>query len=511
MKNRWLSLLFGLSVSFFGSASYAAIDLKSWKNYSNLAEQGAICASFAALMESQSLLNEDMGKLWQERRKFSGAVIGKAVMLEFEKDIASKDIEAFIAEYRDWVLSALMATDSSQPADTDKNTLKIGQEKMAQLIKTQCALLFQQGDRQIRKKHPELAYLIAPATKAVKEVPAATDNASLPETAKVADTKPSEPASPEIPKADKIKPLENASLKNKSAENPQEISEEKSAKEAKPFTLALGGGISFTPTLPKSSKSSPRKDANKTPEPDLESEVKIPAPTSAQTPAPTSAQTPAPTPMPTPAPAQSMAETTPRSEAELIKMPEAPPIRPTAPPPIPEEPALIAKAPTPDTKNKAVERSAQKKPQKQKPQQPRKPARPPVLSPAQQNATSLILPVSLQLPELSYSDMPDNQRPASAFYLSFGDFADVAQAKQKMNMLEGRFSKLFSTYRLQIIAHDVLDTSGSKIDISEDTLKTAPAYRLQTNSSLDMTRAEEICTLLWPHNIGCVPKASING
>ena len=466
MKNRWLSLLFGLSVSFFGSASYAAIDLKSWKNYSNLAEQGAICASFAALMESQSLLNEDMGKLWQERRKFSGAVIGKAVMLEFEKDIASKDIEAFIAEYRDWVLSALMANDSSQPADTDKNTLKIGQEKMAQLIKTQCALLFQQGDRQIRKKHPELAYLIAPATKAVKEVPAATDNASLPETAKVADTKPSEPASPEIPKADKIKPLENASLKNKSAENPQEISEEKSAKEAKPFTLALGGGISFTPTLPKSSKSSPRKDANKTPEPDLESEV---------------------------------------------KMPEAPPIRPTAPPPIPEEPALIAKAPTPDTKNKAVERSAQKKPQKQKPQQPRKPARPPVLSPAQQNATSLILPVSLQLPELSYSDMPDNQRPASAFYLSFGDFADVAQAKQKMNMLEGRFSKLFSTYRLQIIAHDVLDTSGSKIDISEDTLKTAPAYRLQTNSSLDMTRAEEICTLLWPHNIGCVPKASING
>ena len=495
MKNRWLSLLFGLSVSFFGSASYAAIDLKSWKNYSNLAEQGAICASFAALMESQSLLNEDMGKLWQERRKFSGAVIGKAVMLEFEKDIASKDIEAFIAEYRDWVLSALMANDSSQPADTDKNTLKIGQEKMAQLIKTQCALLFQQGDRQIREKHPELAYLIAPATKAVKEVPAATDNASLPETAKVADTKPSEPASPEIPKADKIKPLENASLKNKSAENPQEISEEKSAREAKPFTLALGGGISFTPTLPKSSKSSPRKDAKKAPEPDLESEVTMPA------------QTPAPT----PAPAQSMAETTPRSEAELIKMPEAPPIRPTAPPPIPEEPALIAKAPTPDTKNKALERSAQKKLQKQNPQQPRKPARPPVLSPAQQNATSLILPVSLQLPELSYSDMPDSQQPASAFYLSFGDFAEVAQAKQKMNMLEGRFSKLFSTYRLQIIAHDVLDTSGSKIDISEDTLKTAPAYRLQTNSSLDMTRAEEICTLLWPHNIGCVPKASING
>ena len=67
----------------------ANIDLKSWKSYGNLAEQGAICASFASLMESQSVLNPDMGRLWKERRKFSGSVIGKAVMLEFDKDIAS--------------------------------------------------------------------------------------------------------------------------------------------------------------------------------------------------------------------------------------------------------------------------------------------------------------------------------------------------------------------------------------------------------------------------------------
>ena len=471
-------------MSFFGGASYAAIDLKSFKNYSNLAEQGAICASFAALMESQSLLNEDMGKLWQERRKFSGAVIGKAVMLEFGKDIASKDIEAFIAEYRDWVLSALMANDSSQPADTDKNSLEIGQEKMAQLIKIQCALLFQQGDRQISEKHPELVYLIAPATKAVKEGPDATDKRTLPETAKLAGAKLRKPASPEPPKAEKIEPLEKASLEDKRIESPQEIVEEKSAEEATPFTLALGGGISFTPTLPKSSKSSSKKDAVKTP---------------ASAPAPKREM---------PAPAQSIKELKPRLEPELAQMPEAPPMRPTAPQQISDEPVKMAKAPRADTKNNAIESIAQIKPQKQ---QPRTPAKPPVLSLAQQNATALVLPVSLQLPELSYSDRPDTQQPASAFYLSFGDFADLAQAKQKMNMLEERFSKLFSTYSLRIIAHDLQNVSGSKIDSSEDKLETAPAYRLQTSSSLDVTRAKEICTLLWPHNIACVQKVSING
>ena len=40
----------------------------------------------------ESVLNPDMGRLWQERRKFSGAVIHKAVMLEFNKEIAGEDI-----------------------------------------------------------------------------------------------------------------------------------------------------------------------------------------------------------------------------------------------------------------------------------------------------------------------------------------------------------------------------------------------------------------------------------
>ena len=155
-------------MSLCGASARANIDLKTWKNYANLAEQGAICASFSTLMEAQSLLNPDMGRLWQERRKFSGAVIQKAVMLEFNKEIAAEDIEAFIAGYRDWVLAALMSSDG-QPSERPQNNLALGQEKIANLIKTQCAMLFKQGDEQIRQKFPELAYLIAP--KARPELP----------------------------------------------------------------------------------------------------------------------------------------------------------------------------------------------------------------------------------------------------------------------------------------------------------------------------------------------------
>ena len=506
MKNRWLSLLIGLSMSVFGSTSHAAIDLKSWKNYSNLAEQGAICASFAALMESQSLLNEDMGKLWQERRKFSGAVIGKAVMLEFGKDIASKDIEAFIAEYRDWVLSALMASNNSQPADTDQNRLELGQEKMAKLIKTQCALLFQQGDKQIRQKHPELAYLITPAMKKAKDVPVSTDKRVSPSAVNVADAQIPEISTPEIstpetqiqeaiqPKA--IKPLEVMSGEQKTAENPEETAEKKSVKSSKPLTLALGGGITFTPTMPKSGKASTANKTAKAPEAELA--MKAPAQSTAQSTAP--------------APVEPKVAPKAKSQIKpkMARMPEAPPTRPSAPKQTPNMPIKIAEAAVAEVNNSTDEAS--------QPQKPRARLSAPVLSPAQQNATSLILPVRMQLPQLAYSDMPDSEQPNSErpnskqpdrnIYLSFGDFADLAQAEQKMNLLEKRFSKLFSTYNLKIIAHDVLNTNATQKDTPENTAKTAPAYRLQTNASLDVARAEEICTLLWPHNIGCILKAS---
>ena len=92
-------------------AAQAELQLEKWKTYGQMAEQSAICASFSKLMEAQSVLNRDLGALWQERRKFAGAVIRKSVFLELGRDGTEIEIDKLIASYRDWVLSSLMSSD----------------------------------------------------------------------------------------------------------------------------------------------------------------------------------------------------------------------------------------------------------------------------------------------------------------------------------------------------------------------------------------------------------------
>ena len=116
------------------------------------------------------------------------------------------------------------------------------------------------------------------------------------------------------------------------------------------------------------------------------------------------------------------------------------------------------------------------------------------------------MPVRLSLPELQ-----DNDTKIAKIYASFGDFTDIAQAERRKALLERRFAKLFSAYQLQITAHDLPDLAPAEgqTDSPERQLA-APAYRLQTKAVLELTRAQEICTLLWPHNIGCIVKARYN-
>ena len=47
--------------------SRAQLNIAEWKNYGQLAEQGAVCAGFAAIMEAQDVISEDIGRLWSER------------------------------------------------------------------------------------------------------------------------------------------------------------------------------------------------------------------------------------------------------------------------------------------------------------------------------------------------------------------------------------------------------------------------------------------------------------
>ena len=154
IKNRLAQLvIFGL-IGLTSSMAFARIEVNSLGANSPMAEQGGICASFSALMENQSLLNEDLGLLWQERRKFSGAVIRRAVELSGAPAPSGEDIDLLIGEYQEWILLNLTSQNE------DEKSLSDYQTNLRMMIATNCANLYKQADKAIIKRFPKLTYLI---------------------------------------------------------------------------------------------------------------------------------------------------------------------------------------------------------------------------------------------------------------------------------------------------------------------------------------------------------------
>ena len=145
--------LSGALLCFLSASATAEIDIGALGGQSTMAEQGAICASFSALMENQSLINEDLGALWAERRKFSGAVIRRAVELSDLPTPSGKDIDLLINDYREWLILNLSSQDSNLTSSDYQSDIQ-------DLIKTNCKSLYLQADKAIMKRYPELTYLI---------------------------------------------------------------------------------------------------------------------------------------------------------------------------------------------------------------------------------------------------------------------------------------------------------------------------------------------------------------
>ena len=143
----------GVILSLTPIAAIGKIDIGALGGQSTMAEQGAICASFSALMENQSLINEDLGALWSERRKFSGAVIRRAVELSDMPTPSGAEIDLLINDYREWLILNLSSKDGNL-SSTDY------QSDVQDLIRTNCKSLYLQADKAIMKRYPELAYLI---------------------------------------------------------------------------------------------------------------------------------------------------------------------------------------------------------------------------------------------------------------------------------------------------------------------------------------------------------------
>ena len=146
-------LLFCISFGAATNMAKAEIEIETLGGQATMAEQGAICASFAALMENQILLNIDLGQLWSERRKFSGAVIRRAVELSGKPSPESAELDQLINDYREWLLLNLSSRNTA-------TSISEYQTDVQNLIKTNCATLFIQADKAILNRYPGLRYLI---------------------------------------------------------------------------------------------------------------------------------------------------------------------------------------------------------------------------------------------------------------------------------------------------------------------------------------------------------------
>ena len=128
----------------------AEIDLGSWQTHAAMAEQGAVCGAFADLMAMQMLVDEKVGRLWSERRAYSGSVIRRAAELEGRDELDDADIDDLLNRYSMWLLNNLANPGNAEILDP------AARDAASDMIGEVCAGLYAQADRAILKKHPSL-------------------------------------------------------------------------------------------------------------------------------------------------------------------------------------------------------------------------------------------------------------------------------------------------------------------------------------------------------------------
>jgi len=132
-------------------AALGEIDLGRWNTYASMAEQGAVCGAFADIMAMQELVDVRLGRLWAERRNYSGSVIRRAAELEERQDVDDDAIDGLLARYSMWLLNNLTSDQDAEILDTE------ARDAARAMVADVCTTLYRQADRAIVAKHPTLA------------------------------------------------------------------------------------------------------------------------------------------------------------------------------------------------------------------------------------------------------------------------------------------------------------------------------------------------------------------
>lgn len=476
-KFRVLSIILALWGSGLPVNAQAELRLETWSSYGQLAEQGAICASFSALMESQSVLNPDLGTLWQERRKFAGAVIRKAVLLELKRDSTEDEINKLIASYRDWVLSSLMIDDGATNTLLDESGQEatpeiLGRQKIKDLVNSQCKSLFEQGDVMIRQQNPQLAYLLddtpASAPASAKQAETAGPRRVLAAPNAVV-TSPEQDILPETETNTTTDTKTNTKTEVVSADRP----EQNKAAENNTVKLSIGSGNSFTLTLPGQKPAKSQQTA----EP---SSKDLPAKSEQKKVEPETKEQPAPVklanisgPAPRPVRPQKLQTDRPASDSPPQTEPTNRQILPNTDL-IPVPPKQTAtETNTKGTQDQAEQTSAS-------------PVRATISNLLDQQAAATVNLTTPVETSNSQKSSPSN----SVYFAQLGAFSRLENATAEKQRLEQKFVTLFSKLPLKITE---VNDAGPRF------------FRIRT-AELNQRQTKAVCDLLWPHRIACLVK-----
>jgi hypothetical protein len=150
-KRRFMRLCIAVVSAALSMPAQATIRLDTWQSYGGMAEQGAICAAFARLMELQSLVDPRTGKLWQERHRYAGSVIAEAARLEEIAPLTSDDMRSLVDRYAAWLMTNLTETSYGTMINGDAHAAA------TKMIGDVCRQIYKSADQSIVKNHPELA------------------------------------------------------------------------------------------------------------------------------------------------------------------------------------------------------------------------------------------------------------------------------------------------------------------------------------------------------------------
>ena len=143
-----LAVLAGIGGSLH--AAQADLRLDEWTRYGSLAEQGGLCAGFAKIMEMQNVIDGDAGRLWLERRKYAGAIVREASLMEGLPAATDSEINRLVEDYAMWLVTNLVTDGGGTGLDESAH------ERTGKMVADLCGTLFTQADAAINQNLPEL-------------------------------------------------------------------------------------------------------------------------------------------------------------------------------------------------------------------------------------------------------------------------------------------------------------------------------------------------------------------